>query len=239
MAAMATAKRNNQSVARLSATFVEKHKKPGVYIDGNGLRFQITDKGTRRWFLRVTVHGQSKDITLGHTDVLDVPTKARDLAVEVRKAIAEGRDPLDVQHPKPPLHHPADADKRPTFREAWDAFWVDMKPQLIKRSQSQWESAMERHVFPHLASIPVADVKAAHIISMLRPIWNTKEETARRVLMRVDSVFETAILNEWRDKASPCVGVARQLGIKRQSAGNFPALHYREDGRLLKDTPVL
>jgi integrase len=217
-----------RSIYLLTANFVKDHKPVGIYSDGGGVRFQITLGGTRRWFIRVTEAGKRKDITLGTTKTLTL-AEARDKAAAIRKAIADGTDPLKAVplKAKPaPLHHPADADKRPTFREAWDAFWVDMKPQLIQRSQSQWESVMDRHVFPHISSIPVADVKASHIIAMLRPIWNSKEETARRVLMRVDSVFETAILNEWRDKASPCVGVARQLGIKRQSAGNFPALHY-------------
>lgn len=223
------------AVNRLSATFVKQTKMVGLHLDGLGLYFQLTKAGGRRWFLRAKVGSNTRDIGLGMLESLSL-ADARYKAADLRQAIIEGRDPTELLKPQavsPALQSPADTDTRPTFRDAWTAFWENMKPQLVKRSQLQWERVMERHVFPHIGSMRVAEVKATHIIEMLRPIWNTKEETARRVLMRVDSVFESAILREWRDKASPCIGVARELGIKRQSAGNFPAMHFSEMAKFL------
>jgi integrase len=225
---MTTLRERNTTANRLSATFVKQTKRVGLHLDGDGLYFQLTDAGGRRWFVRVKVGDKRRDIGLGMLESVSL-ADARDKAATLRKAVAEGRDPTELAKPKAAAApHPANADIRPTFRAAWDAFWANMKPHLVKRSQLQWERVMERHVFPHIGNLPVADVKASHVIEMLRPIWNEKEETARRVLMRVDSVFESAILREWRDKASPCLGVARELGIKRQSAGNFPAMHFNE-----------
>jgi integrase len=218
------------AVNRLSATFVKQTKIVGLHLDGGGLYFQLTDAGGRRWFLRAKVGNKTRDIGLGILESISL-ADARDKAAELRQAIIDGRDPVQLAKPAPAppaAQSSAATDGRPTFRDAWIAFWENMKPQLVKRSQLQWERVMERHVFPCIGSTPVAEVKAHQIIEMLRPIWNTKEETARRVLMRVDSVFESAILREWRDKASPCIGVARELGIKRQSAGNFPAMHFKE-----------
>ena len=62
---------------------------------------------------------------------------------------------------------------------------------------------MSSYVLPHIGKRPIADVKPGEIITLLTPIWRTKEETARRVLQRVDAVFVSAITREIRERASP------------------------------------
>jgi integrase len=75
---------------------------------------------------------------------------------------------------------------------------------------------------------PVADIKPGEIIEMLKPICRTKEETARRVLQRVGALFVSAITRELRDNASPCTGVARELGKRRRERSHHAALPYTE-----------
>ena len=87
---------------------------------------------------------------------------------------------------------------------------------------------MDTYVLPHIGQRPIADIKPGEIIDLLKPIWNTKEETARRVLQRIDAVFVSAITRELRDKASPCTGVARELGQKRRDKIHHAALPYSE-----------
>ena len=48
------------------------------------------------------------------------------------------------------------------------------------------------------------------------PIWYEKPETAKRVLQRIEAVFKSAILRGSREKASPCVGVAEELGTRHR-----------------------
>jgi hypothetical protein len=48
-----TTKTRNRTSNRLSALKVAKTKEPGLYEDGAGLRLVITDKGTKRWALRL------------------------------------------------------------------------------------------------------------------------------------------------------------------------------------------
>jgi Arm domain-containing DNA-binding protein len=76
---------------RLSAIKVSKVKKPGLYEDGAGLRLVVTDKGTKRWALRLTINGRRVERGLGvYPDVgLD---HAREKAAEMRRAAKDGRD---------------------------------------------------------------------------------------------------------------------------------------------------
>ena len=72
---------------------------------------------------------------------------------------------------------------------------------------------METYVFPKIGDKPVADVTHADILAILEPIWFEKPETAKRVLQRMEVVFKSAILRGQREKASPCIGIAQELGV--------------------------
>ena len=91
-----------------------------------------------------------------------------------------------------------------------------------------WEGTIEQYALPAIGQKPVAEIRFAEIIEMLKPIWTAKEETARRVLQRVEAVFISAIAHELRDKASPCIGVAAQLGRTRKHSRHLPALPWEE-----------
>jgi len=116
-------------------------------------------------------------------------------------------------------------DDRPTFEGCWRAFWQVKEPQLSNgKHRDQWVSTMSSYVLPHIGKRPIADVKPGEIITLLTPIWRTKEETARRVLQRIDAVFVSAITREIRERASPCTGVGRELGQRRLDQSHHAAL---------------
>ena len=49
----------------LNPTFVRTCKKPGVYMDGGGLRLRIMPNGSRSWIMRITIRGVRRDISIG------------------------------------------------------------------------------------------------------------------------------------------------------------------------------
>jgi integrase len=82
---------------------------------------------------------------------------------------------------------------------------------------------------PTIGHRPIDDIRPAEIEALLRPIWNEKPETARRVLQRLNEIFEAAIVREQRMRASPCVGIGRILGRKRAKAvDNRKSLPWRD-----------
>jgi len=83
--------------------------------------------------------------------------------------------------------------------------------------------------FPSIGKRPIADITAAEIIDVLKPIWNDKPETAKRVLQRMRAVFEAAIVRGDRQTAAPTTGVKTVLGTRpRASQRHHAALPFAE-----------
>lgn len=82
--------------------------------------------------------------------------------------------------------------------------------------------------FRRIGKRPVAEVTAAEVIDILKPIWITKRETARRVLQRMRAMFEAAIVHSERDKALPTIGVATVLGSRNRKLEHHPAMPYAD-----------
>lgn len=224
---------------RLSPVFVRTCNTPGVYIDGGGLRFRIGPNGSRSWVMRITINGVRRDIGLGPLTTWSL-AEAREKADAMRKAVADGRDPFAErpgrQRTKPEQVAPVTSvAPQPTFESCWRAYWQVKEPQLSNgKHRDQWVSTMNTYVLPQIGQRAIAEVRPGEIIDLLRPIWNAKSETARRVLQRIDSVFVSAITRELRDKASPCTGVARELGQKRNAKTHHAALPYAEVGAFIQ-----
>ena len=85
---------------------------------------------------------------------------------------------------------------------------------------------MEAYVFPKIGDVPVADVTTGQVIDVLTPIWFDKPETAKRVLQRIETVFKSAIVRGIRVRASPCVGVAAELGTKHREVTHHASLEW-------------
>ena len=220
-----------RAIHRLSPAFVRQCTKPGVYLDGGGLRFRVYPNKTRLWVMRIVAGGRRRDISLGAFPTIQL-ADARSRADAIRKAVAEGRDPAtEKRTAKATAAHqtsPRD-DERPTFEHSWLAFWAAKEPQLSNgKHRDQWVTTMQTYVLPHIGRRPVADVTPSEIIELLKPIWHAKEETARRVLQRVDAVFMSAITRQLRERVSPCAGVARELGSRRVSRAHYAALPHGE-----------
>src|SRR6476660_5868617 len=83
---------------RLSAVRVAKIKQPGLYEDGGGLRLILTEKGVKRWALRLTIRGRRVERGLGLWPIGSLE-EARRKAEQFRRAAKEGRDArLEEEH---------------------------------------------------------------------------------------------------------------------------------------------
>ncbi len=205
---------------RLSAIKVSKIKTPGLYEDGAGLRLVVTDHGTKRWALRLTINGRRVERGLGvYPDVgLD---DARRKAIELRGGAVDGRDIRAEQK----LRRRAGQ----TFEQAFENFFEVREQQLSNgKHVKQWRSTMRDYVFPRIGKRPIADISAAEVIDVLKPIWFKKPETASRVLQRIKAVFDGAILRGTRERANPCIGVTRELGTDHRSVTHHAALPWQD-----------
>lgn len=215
-----THRKRVRAAHRLSAVKVSKVKKPGLYEDGSGSRLVVTDKGTKRWALRLTINGRRVERGLGvYPDVgLD---DAREQVAAMRRAARNARD-ARVEEKQKRL---ASA----TFAEAFDTFFAIREQQLSNgKHVQQWRNTMRDYVLPKIGRRTVADVTAAEVLDVLKPIWFAKPETTRRVLQRLKAVFDSAILRGARERANPCIGVTAELGTDHRQVTHHAALPWRE-----------
>lgn len=204
------------------------HAKPGLHADGGGLYLQCTmgAEGALRksWFFRYAIGGRERRMGLGAVNRVSL-AEARKLADEARRLQRDGIDPLVRR----------EQDRRPqteaavTFRQAFEVYFAAKRQTLSNaKHQDQWQSTMKAYVYPVIGDRPVAAVTTGEVLSVLTPIWFDKPETARRVLQRVEAVFKSANLRGHRERASPCVGVAQELGTRHRKVVSHRALPYAD-----------
>ncbi|MGR6783081.1 tyrosine-type recombinase/integrase, partial [Aeromonas veronii] len=64
------------------------------------------------------------------------------------------------------------------------------KPQWVERHADKVIESFELHVFPSLGAIPIRDIEAPEVLSILRKIEARPAiDTARRVRQRMSAVF--------------------------------------------------
>ena len=57
--------------------------------------------------------------------------------------------------------------------------------------------------FPHIATLPVAEIGIEQILKVLKPIWNMRPATASRLRGRIEAVLDYAHVHGWRDGEIP------------------------------------
>lgn len=203
---------------KLSAVRVKTLKAPGKYEDGGGLRLVIKSGGTKCWVVRVSLSGNRIERGLGsYPDVsLD---DAREAAATFRKAAGSGIDLRAEEKQK--------ALASTSFRDMFKITLAQREKQLSNAKHlKQWTSTMEAYVFPKIGNVPVADVTTGQVLELLTPIWFDKAETAKRVLQRMELVFKSAIVRGIRTTASPCTGVADELGTKHRAPKHHASMSW-------------
>ena len=149
---------------------------------------------------------------------------ARDKADKIRRAARDGID-LRMQRLKK-------AGARFTFRQAFEAYFERQAPAALQCEAPQAVAEHDGDVRVSLFSATCRSLKShAHVLAALEPIWFDKPETAKRVLQRIEAVFKSAILRGSREKASPCVGIAEELGTRHREVEHHAALPWKRSPR--------
>jgi integrase len=210
----------------LTKTFCKrKGLEPGRYSDrGHNLVFVVSPTGGRRWLFRYQRHGRRRELGLGPYPVVYVE-EARELALELRRALLRGEDPARVLRRN---------RSEPTFREAAEAL-IDVKAEECRNAKhrQQWRTTLETYVYPRFGHVPVREVTVQHILEVLSPVWTKKTETATRLRGRIEEVLDYARAQGWRDGENPARwrGHLDQLLPKPsrvRTVRHHPALDWRQ-----------
>ena len=109
-------------------------------------------------------------------------------------SIAQGLNPIDVRKRDggiPTFGHMADA-----VREALSAGFRNEK------HKAQWKTTLETYAAP-LRTKPVDTIATDDVLSVLKPIWTKKAETASRLRGRIEKVLDAAKAKGFRNGENP------------------------------------
>lgn len=183
----------------LGALAVSKLTAPGLHVVGGvaGLSLQVTPSGARSWTLRAMIGGKRRELGLGAYPGVTLAT-ARDKAREARKLIDSGVDPIEHQRAAQSALRASQASAM-TFEETAVAYiktheagWKNAK------HAQQWRATLTLYAYPVVGDLLVRDVEKEHVLQVLRPIWNTKTETATRLRSRMELVISYAMQAGYR-----------------------------------------
>ncbi len=193
-------------IHRLTARGIAAAKSPGFYADGDGLYLQVTmgALGTvkRSWLVRYTLNGRRREMGLGPVSLVSL-SEARDAAHDVRKRVRAGEDPIEARRAERAKALAASA-KAMSFQDCANAY-IDAHKSGWKNAKhsEQWRATLEAYAYPVFGARPVSDVDAAQVMRVLDPIWTEKNETARRVRGRIESILDWAQVRGLRKGENP------------------------------------
>lgn len=223
----------------LSALSVAKIKGNGRHAVGgvNGLHLRIVND-SRAWVLRVVV-GQRfdengklqlhrRDIGLGSYPEVSL-AEARAKAHEMKAQIRNGNDPIQQKQDQLQALRIQKLRNR-TFRECAQIVIANKSRELKNQKHiAQWSTTLETYIYPTLGDISISTITKVDIAEVLRPIWIEKNETAKRIRGRIETIFDYAKAMEYFEGDNPAEwkgNLEPILGNLKQESRPHPSLPY-------------
>lgn len=215
---------------KLTVKQVEAAKPGTVLQDGAGLMLHTGPNGASRWILRVQVNGDRRDIGLGSFPVITLQ-KARAAALDIRRAYADGRDPVQERRGgRKPV---------PTFKEAAQDLHEECKKGWRnEKTEKHWLKRLEAHAFPRLGDVKVSEITGPQIRDTLAEIWTDRPVMARKVRGQIIRVLDYAHARGWRPVEAPRT-IGRGLPTQQHIVQHHRALDWRDLPAFVEILPAL
>jgi integrase len=220
-----------RKINRLNARAVATITRHGRHADGGGLYLSISPNGGRRWVFLFRWHRKPTEIGLGSARDVTL-ARAREMAAQARANLAEGINPKDARK----------SSAGATFAECADQLIEAMRPSWRNgKHAAQWEMTLRDYAAP-LRRLPVDSITTDDVLSVLKPLWNDKSETASRLRGRIERVLDAAKAQGLRTGENPARwrGHLDQLLPKRQrlTRGHHAAMSFAKVPAFMSDLQV-
>ena len=225
----------------LSALGVAKIKATGRHSVGgvDGLCLNV-EGNSRVWILRAVVGKRldkdgmlkphRRDIGIGPYPEVSL-AEARAKATELRLQIRSGIDP--IAHKQEQLEKLRTQQLRnKTFRECAKVVIANKTRELKNEKHiGQWSSTLETYIYPTLGDLSISAITKVDLAEALKSIWIEKNETAKRIRGRIETIFDYAKAMgyfegdnpaEWKGNLEPI------LGNLKQESRPHPSLPYEQ-----------
>ena len=211
---------------RLTAAFVEKIDQPGRYSDGpgsHGLTLLVRprkDGMSKNWAQQLRVNGKLRSFGLGSFPQVRL-AEARTVATEQAAKIKEAFPPY-ARRVSAFERLLAEAEGRslsvyPTFAEvAEQALAYDSGKWKGSKTADQRRGLIKTYLNPVLGDLEIDRITSEHVTEALRPIWNEKASTAKKVWLALTATFNYAIGQGWIPEGVDPLPRAK-IGLGRQA----------------------
>ena len=240
----------------LTNVAVNRLKRVGWHAVGGvaGLLLQIRkpmhegDATPRSWILRIQVGDKRQPFGLGAYPQVSL-AEAREQA---KKLVAEARQGIDIKARKKSTRSAllTAAAKSKTFKECAESYMEAHHADYTSdKHRKQWPATLETYAFPLIGNMLVADITMRHVLDVLQQpsksqdgafgkLWYTKTETAKRLLGRIKTILDYAIVNEYRTGTNPAIWkgyLDTQLPSPRKvtKQKHYPAVPYAHMGAFM------
>jgi integrase len=152
--------------------------------------------------------------------------EAREAARIARKQARDGLDPIEARK--------AAGRATPSFtRCAAEYIRAHRRGWRNAKHGRQWVSTLKAYARPVIGGKAIDRIETEDILAILKPIWHTKTETAKRVQGRIENILDYAAAHKYRDPVNP----ARWRGhldkllprpTRVQKPKHHPAMPYAE-----------
>lgn len=217
---------------RLTKRDIERANKRRKYSDGRGLFLSVSANGRKTWAFCYTFAGRAREMGLGSIDFMSVD-EARDRAVHLRKMVRDGVDPMADRNREAKVIVRRKAEGV-TFKAVAERC-IDMKKGEWSdggKSERDWRGSLTNHVFPTIGATAIGEIDTIDVRDALKGVWAASPSTAKKLLPRVEAVFDYAIAEGLMGGDNPADrGKVKKLLPKLEKvhkATPHKALHYAD-----------
>lgn len=221
---------------KLTALDVRNAKGPCRLSDGQGLFYEITASGVKRWLYRFKLGSKNGMYIVGRYPSLSLKD-ARKLHQEAWELVKQGKNPAQARRAEKEANI-AEEQKRKLDRSK---SFQTVALEWVEQQREGWShghalavvETLQKDVFPAIGETPVDAITPPEVLKILRRIENRGSlEIARKVLQRTSAIFRYAI-QTGRATYNPAADM--QGVLKSRSVQHMPALFDKDLSQLLKD----
>ena len=187
-----------------SARSVETVTEVGYHRCDRGLYLQVAGSGTKSWLFRYKspVTAKQREMGLGSLNLVSLAA-ARNIALECRRQVLSGLDPLEERARVKRVRQLEQA-RSITFREAAEQCIASKKPEWKNAKHAQqWSNTLNAYAYPVFGDLSISDLDTDLVLKAIEPIWISKAETASRVRQRIETVWDWARARKYVEGENP------------------------------------
>jgi integrase len=207
---------------------VKAFKGPGRLNDGDGLSLVVTTAGYRRWIYRYSFAGKQRDLFIGTSSKISLK-KARSEREKAKEHLLDGINPSSIMNARAKKIIQTVAAGIPTFSHFAKQYIDELTTSLKnKKSRQPWDLAINVYC-KKIGELRLNAIAVDDVASVLRPIWATKYQTAKKVRWRIEAIFAAAIVKGYREKNLLGEIIQRQNPAKLELIEQLPGFKKRNN----------